>query len=299
MKFTKIFYALFFCLVSFRAESSSILAPAENVSSKPVTITSFQNYFPFSKAKLFSGGGGTVITIFDKALETALPQKNYRLDYKVFPDTDQAVSAVRQGDVDIFLGAYYSTKLFEGLEYIFPAVINNPIYLMTTPDKISNITNVQDLKKYKGIYVQNEYFSDYMITNFKNNNLSPVQTSDEAFKLLLTGEVDFMLGSYYFEYVEVVRLGLKPYIAFSNDPLWNMPLFIAMSKTKSDLATKAIQTRLHKAALSETFKSQIAETLKETVEEFERNSQGVVPPMYVRQPLENELTPADERKEEN
>ena len=181
------------------------------------------------------------------------------------------------------------------MEYIFPAVLNNPIHLVTTPDKILNIKNVQDLKKFKGIYVQNEYFSDYMITNFKNYNLTPVPNSEEAFKMLLTGESDFMLGSYYFEYAEAIRLGLKPYIVFSNQPLWNMPLFIAMSKINSNPSAKAIHTRLHKAASNEAFRNQIIKTLKQRIENFEQKSQGIVPPMYVRKSLENELTPADEK----
>lgn len=298
MKKTKIFEFLF--LFSLFAASAaplgvhafSIVSKYEADSKKEILITSFSNYRPFGYATFDSRNIGHQHSVFSKAAHQFFPREGYLLKYKAFKSAQDAATATRQGKVDVFFGAYYASDMFEGLDFVFPAVLNNPVHLMMTPDKISQIQNLDDLKNFKGIYSQEETFSDYMLKNFENSGVQSVSTTDDAYRMLILGEADYILGSSYYNRICLAEKGLKGYITFSKTPLWNMPLFFGISKASKN--SKQFSAYFKKMLSNENFKTKILQDLKQAVEEIEAQSQGVVPPMYIRQAHENEKTPADE-----
>lgn len=256
-----------------------------------IKVTSFPDYFPFAVLKEPTARQ-PLVTIFDKGLKEFAQQGNFEIKYLTFEDYPSAVSGVRRGKADLLLGAYYATKLYSGLEYIYPAALHNPIHVIMLPKNISKVEKVEDLKNLKGIYIESEHFSDYMLKNFENFNIKPVKTPYEAYEKLFVGDVDFVIGSYYYNYAYTLQTGLNNYVAFSKAALWNMPLFLTISKASP--ISKQLRTSLTQFINTDVFKQSISDELQNKMHELEEKSRGVVPPKFVRVESFNELTPADE-----
>ncbi len=256
-----------------------------------INATSFPDYFPISY-RTQNGNYSSLLTIFAPALEQMAEAENFKIEYILKNKYSDAVENVRRGDIDILLGMYYATKQYSGLEYIFPAVLDNPVYIIMLPQNISRVSKPEDLKQLRGIYIAKEYFSDYMQSNFKNYNMQPAETPLQAYEKLFTGEADYIAGGYYYNYVEICRLGLKDYVSFSKSPLWKMPMFIGISKASEH--HQKVGKALKKYAAQADFRQLIGDMLKEWVQKTERESQGVVPPMFVKKASAEEKTPADE-----
>ena len=93
-------------------------------------------------------------------------------------------------------------------------------------------------------------------------------------------------------YGKTIEMGLKGYVSFSTKALWDMPMFIAISKDMKN--AKTVHELFRRLVANPDFAENMKKNLKIIMKEKEEQSQGVVPPMYVRQVQENELTPADE-----
>ncbi len=67
-------------------------------------------------------------------------------------------------------------------------------------------------------------------------NIEKVDNSYDLFKKLFDKEIDYIIGGRYFYMIEASKLGLQNKISFSKQALWDMPLFIGISKTYRDRA---------------------------------------------------------------
>lgn len=283
---------MFFWLDSFAAQIV-VTSKDDEGQKRQIMATSFPDYEPFSVTTAKGTSGDELHTVFDDAFK--LFSEENRLEYLTvsYPSYQEAVNMVRQGETDILLGSYYGSKIYSGLEYVYPAVLHNPIHVVMLPDQISKISAVDDLSKLRGIYIQSEYFSDYMLQNFKNYNISSVPTPYEAYEQLFTGKIDYIIGSYYFNYVYALKTGLKDYVAFSKSTLWNMPLFVSVSKaSKRGISIKNALTRFFEKG---TFSQAVSKALEDYIHQLENQSIGIVPPKFVRLESLNEQTPADEQ----
>lgn len=292
MKKVLCFLVLVMMIFSQFAMAQSMVSTKKKNLRSVVKMTSFPDYPPFSEKSVMKNSN-ILYTLFDSGLELFAKSGDYKLEYVVFDDYEKAIENVRQGNVDLALGIYYATEMYSGLQYIYPAALHNPVHVVMLPQNISSVENVDDLKKMKGIYIQSEYFSDYMMANFKNFAIEPVATPYEAYEQLFTGKVDFIVGSYYFNYAYVLRTGLKDYVAFSKESLWNMPLFFGVSKASENSSKVAVA--LKQFVVTEPFKQSISSKLQEKIHKIEEESRGVVPPKFVRVESLQEVTPADEQ----
>ena len=259
---------------------------------KGVKLTSFPDYAPISYVAEDDRGREYLRTIFSEPLQEFAQLGNFKLEYILMENYDEAVSKVRRGELDVLIGIYYGTKQYDGLEYIYPAVLNNPVNVIMMPQSVAKVKNSEDLKALKGVYSQEEYFSDYMLKNFASFNIKPAESTLAAYEKLFTGEVDYIVGTYYYNYVKACELGLKNYISFSQTAMWNMPMFFGVSKTAPDY--KRISALLKKTVAKPDFISKLNTALKAEVKKLELNSQGVVPPEFVRKSADADVTPADE-----
>jgi len=291
MSLIKKICVLFICFGAVNAWALSILKVSENAVNKQLIYTSYSDYFPFGY-KTNQRSVDTLSSVFKDSLLELLPQNKTLMSFRHYPTLKDTIYNLNDGKIDVFLGAFYATESFNNLDFIFPSVLNNPIHLIMVPNKISQVKKASDLKALKGIYLENEMFGDYMLKTFQNLNMTPVENADKAYEALLTGQADFILGSYYYHYAQIVERGLKEYVAFSSTPLWNMPMFIALSKNIQD--RKEIHEYFKRLASSDGLKNTILNHIKKLISEKEQQSLGVVPPMYVRKTQQKEQTPADE-----
>ncbi len=292
MKILRILGFCLMCFAGFNAEAFSILTRKEDTNTQVLRVASFPDYFPFGYVSRDLRHSLVLDSVFIKTLEQYVSQKDYRIERMPFESLNEAMSALRENGADVFVGAYYASSAFDYLEFVFPAVLVNPVHLMTTPDKIQKLHKLDDLKNMKGIYNAEEYFADYVKDKLKEMGVEPVASADEAYRQILTGEADFLLGSYYYNYGKTVEMGLKGYVSFSTKALWGMPMFIAISKDMKN--AKTVHELFRRLVANPDFAENMKKNLKIIMKEKEEQSQGVVPPMYVRQVQENELTPADE-----
>lgn len=297
MKFLTNIIFIFSFLLSLEARAISILQGAEETPTGKIYITSFSDYFPFGYKVIGTDATDTLGSVFRDVFTKLKPSNiSIAIAYNYFNTTREAALDMKSGKTHVFFGAFYATSLFDDFDFIYPAVLNDPIHLMMLPERINEIKSIEDLKKFKGIYVQSEMFSTYILNVFEDLSLTPVETNDEAYQKLLLGEADFMLGSFYYQYVKVIESGLKGYIAFSSRPLWNMPMFIALSKRLEN--RKSVHEYFRKIVSNEAFKQKLLERIKQIIEDKEEEFIGAVPPMYIKQKDKNELTPADEMLKE-
>lgn len=147
-----------------------------------LTLTSFPNYPPIATTEYDYRHAEYLQTIFNDALQEFAKLGEFKLIYVLSENYDEAVNVVRRGNVDVLLGIYYGSKRYSGLEYVYPAVINNPINIIMLPQTVAKVKNTNDLKMLKGTYSNEEYFSDYMLKNFESFNMKPTETTLSAYE---------------------------------------------------------------------------------------------------------------------
>ena len=276
-------------------KAQSLITDKANTDRTFVTMTSFSDYFPISQV-VNRRGYDVLETIFNKVLSRLEKSDNFEISFVGEKNYEQAVSGVRRGKTDVLLGMYYATKMYSGLDYIFPAVLNNPVHVVMLPETEAKVGKVEDLQKLKGVYNRQEYFSDYVIKNFQDLGVVGVDNAEEGYRKLFSGEVDYLIGSYYYNYVKVCELGLKGYVTFSKQALWNMPMFIGVSKSSRN--HKKVAASLKKLAESQGFIDEVNASLRESIAEVEAQTQGIVPPDFIKKDSGGILTPADEAEME-
>jgi len=252
-------------------------------------MSTFTDYPPFGYT---AEGLGTEWSFLDKAMDLFAKKNNMEIKYRSGDNYQDTIDQLLRGKTDILLGIYHDTKIYTGLEYVFPAVLNNPVHLVMLPQNIGKIKTSEDLKNLHGVYIARDHFSDFVAGNLKKYHVESVPDSLTAYEKLFTGEIDYVIGSYYYNYVEVLNLGLADYVSFSKQAIWNMPLFIGLSKA-SHYYGKTNSLLKHFIA-TEEFKQAVTSGLKEKIAQIERQTQGIVPPKFVRAQSAAELTPADE-----
>ena len=256
-----------------------------------IKSTSYPDFPPFSYLQQ-EGVIEYPVSIFFVAFEDALSTNNVYTEYNFLSSYNDNVEQTRIGKTDILLGVYNETqngfKNFDHIEYIFPAVLHNPVNLIMLNGKQTKIKNIDDLKNLRGIYVSSEYFSDYLYDRFKYLNAKPVNSALKAYEQLFLDKADYIIGSYYYHYVSALQNGLKNYLSFSKKPLWNMPMFIGISK-KSKYFNR-LKILLSKKVAEPSFADKIKEELKKQVHKFEQHTTGVVPPSFVSDSAPEEQT---------
>ena len=78
--------------------------------------------------------------------------------------------------------------------------------------------------------------------------------------------------------IEALKLGIYNKVSFSKQSIWNMPLFIGISKTSIH---KKLHSRTFTALMEkpETTK-RIEQILIDTIKKVEKETEGVVPPSF-------------------
>jgi hypothetical protein len=98
------------------------------------------------------------------------------------------------------------------------------------------------------------------------------------FEKLFTKEADYIISSYYFGMLEAIRLGLKKQIAPAKEALWNIPVFVGVSKTSRN--RELISKRLTKYLNEPQNTDMLKRNIQNVINDFEKKYQGVVPPTF-------------------
>ena len=284
----KILLALFLLLTAVSNAFAVNMVQKEDVLKRNMIYSGLPDFPPFSyytevrSAYILNGA-------FLKPLREAFKSYSFTpTPYKITEDEIKnpklLLLSARSGEFQIFIGAMTDTKLFTGLEFVYPAVISDPIHIITTPDGQDAIKSFNDLLKLKGVVSKEEYLSDFVVRKIQSYNVEFVDTSYDAYEKLFTGQVDYMIGSAFFNRFKSSHYGLHRYMVYSKNPIFKTPIFIAFSKITPVLEeyVKAFSEEFSKPSFGRAVKEEIIRI----IEEEEANNDGVVPPAFVKEIFE-------------
>ena len=247
--------------------------------SDKIWVTSFNDYKPFASINQKQNGFDT---IFSPLFETLEKQAHISAEYATQGTYKERLFQVVNGDIDIVIGAYYDSDAYTGIDMIYPALLTNPVTVVTMPYKTFNIKTRDDLQSLKGAIDSRELFSDHVSKQLEKLNLQKFDDSEKLYEQLFTGQIDYILTSRYYGALEQAKMGIREMVSMSKHALWDMPMFIGVSAItrKSEKIKKIIRKVLQaqQNELKEQFQQRIIDEIRETDEA----SQGVVPPSFVK-----------------
>ena len=284
---TLLFFMLFAC------EASAVnMVKKETYFDDALTVAGLPDFPPFSyyddRHRLRGALLGPTIE-FMKNQGITIEQAE--LSYQDMENTKILLTKVRSGEALLFAGAYANTVLFTGLNMLYPAAVTNPIHVIMLSDKENNIKTVSDLQNLHGVVSNSEYFNDFIRKKIEDLDVEFVDTPFEAYKKVILGEADYMLGSLYYNRIMVSRYGLGSYLSYSDLPVFKMPIFIAISKTleRRSLFEEAFQAEFKKPEYVRMVKEEIIRIINDEV----RKNEGVVPPSFSERSREEERQSPD------
>ena len=275
-----VFISLFCAVLSYKAFA---FVRYEEKHPKKVTelrVTGYIDYAPFGFVDNPNGFSyGNFHTVFQPMIDTFIKDANLKMNYILNkPTVDDLTQKVRQGEIDFMVGAYYQTELFKGLELVYPAALSNPITVFMLPNRINEVKSTADLKKLKGVRNTNEIFSDFVERKVAELKPIEVDSSYQMFEKLFRKEADYIITSYYNGMLEAIKLGIRHQIAPAKQTLWNIPMFVGVSKTSRH---REMISRYFTRYLNDKNNLEILQQhLQEMIKQFETDYAGVVPPTF-------------------
>ncbi len=184
------------------------------------------------------------------------------------------ISMIRTGQIDLLLGMYSETKLYNGIEIVYPAAFINPITIIMLPMRIDEVKSVDDLRKLKGVRIEREIFSDYVEKQIENFDVMKVKTSYELFEHLFEKKADYIVTSQYFGLIEASKLGLRNQISVAKQALWQEPMFIGISKLSKN--REMLNQRITAYLSAPENREKIKQTIIDMVNNADAQNIGVV-----------------------
>ncbi|MBE6444917.1 MAG: hypothetical protein E7019_02510 [Alphaproteobacteria bacterium] len=245
---------------------------------KEIIATGFTEYPPFGYSVKNKRGEDILASIFKPILDNMAIDNNWTPTYVLYKDYDRQVLEVKRGNIDVILGAYHDTTLYDGIELVYPAAIINPITVFMLPNRISEVKSTEDLQKLKGVRVKHEVYSNFVEKQLQFYDIESVDTTYELFERLFTKKADYILIGQYYGLIEASKLGVRNQISVARQTLWQMPMFIGVSKLSQyrKMLVQKIANHLNVPANIEEIKQKIIQM----VDKAEIDAQGVVPPTF-------------------
>ena len=271
------------------AEEENKLIKKVNYLQDTVQVVGLPDFPPFS---YYERGPDSYIlkgAFMRPIMDVAKKQKIDIVPVRILRSEEYAVKLllidVRAGTYQMFIGANSDTKLYKGLELVFPSIISNPIHIITLPDKQQDIKSFDSLRTMRGIICRSEYFSDFVLRKAKELNVTIVDTPYDAYKMLFTDKADYMLGSLYYNKIMSIRYGIEKDLAFSTMPLYKTPVFIALSKVMPLLSEylKAFKQEFSTPEFTKAVKQEIINIIDAERIKYD----GVVPPSFATEEAED------------
>ena len=276
----KIFVLLCCCLIAGRAFAMVEVKSDKNTQRRELRVTSFLDYPPFGEVIVDAYSLPKMHTIYNQFIEDFAKKNYYDLSYIIDKPYKDLVMNVLRGEIDLILGIYYDTDIYQGIEYIYPSILNNPMSVAMMPNRITEVRTMDDLKKLKGGMDSREHLADYVTKAMKNYNVVYVDNSKDLYQKLFTGEIDYVFTSYYYGIVQTSRLGIRRQVAFSKQSLWDMPLFIGISKTSR--LRKSLYSTFSKMLQNDKYRKDLEQHLIQALKQEEQQNMGVVPPSFAK-----------------
>lgn len=157
---------------------------------------------------------------------------------------EEAILALRKGEIDLLLAVYHRTALGKEVEIVTPAYFKNYFTVYFKKGNELPIESYQDLVGLKGIVRKEEMIYPMIYQRLPRGvQLTEVLSAAKAFEMLMNEEVDYILGSPYALEGELRRYKMQDDIVSDGAVLGTATLFFAISKNspcyslKEDIST--------------------------------------------------------------
>lgn len=256
----------------------------KNVEKKDVIAFGYYDYPPFGKLIDKGGRGRIYETVIGDFVTSVLSNYEYIVNYVNRNSGykykyNQLIEKIRrENTIDLILGMFSQTELYEGIDIVYPSIVDNPIAIIALPANAEKIKSVGDLKNFKGAVNSQELMSDYVKKEMSALPLVKADNHNKLFEMLFKGEIDYILTGYYYGSIEASNLGLKNKLVFSKQSIWNMPIFIGVGKNSP--YREPLMSILGKASGFKGVKERMNQKIIEAVERADIQNRGVVPPRY-------------------
>ena len=278
---------LFYILILLTAATQSCFAQnmvqKESYLKDDVYALGVPDYPPFSYYEPTSRAGAIYYSAFLKPLQDIAKKNDFKLKDSPFvniPTLENVILDIRSGKAQFFLGAYSNTKMFTGIELIYPATVSNPIHVITLPETQEKIKSAKDLANLKGVISKTEYLSDFVLRKIKPLKLTYLDSPYDTYEKLFNGEADYIIGSLYYNRIMASRYGIEQYLSYSSKPLFKIPVFVALSKLtpQMSLYEKILVAEFNKPDFGNAVKGEILRIVEEEI----AKNQGIVPPAFAQ-----------------
>lgn len=207
----------------------------------------------------------------------------------VYPGSDyhEQVESFERGElieINARFGVYFEEYPYSKNEYLYPAVFENKVYIITSARNKLTLNDKGELKNYKGLYIKKDNVSSYVLKEFIDLGMTETTTYSEAYQKLLTGEADYIAASYYPSLIALYKEGIRDYVVYSKAPVWKMSMFL---RVKPNVKAHPKYEMLQKYLRSSQFKKTREDAFNEVIEIYKNTTSGIVPPTYIKSTEEN------------
>lgn len=196
-----------------------------------------------------------------------------------FPSYNRTISALKRGDIDLLLAAYYRPQdLGRGTTILTPGYFRNVFTAYFKKGKEIPVTSLTDLEGWRGIIRREENVYPLIYQKLPRGiNLTQVSTAKRAFEMLMNDEADYLISSPYTAEAELRRYKLNNDIVPASQVLLDSNLFFVFT-TNSDCWK--LKEKFSEALQEEEFSTpQIEEMVLKLIDEWGekfRNEPGLI-----------------------
>lgn len=202
--------------------------------SRPIRVATTSNNRPFGWAEWVRSSGSNYLVSKGFGLDVFESlAKKLKLRYQVFGyTTDQeAINELKKGNVDLLIGVYTpNSTIGRGASVIFPAFFSNVFTVYYLKENAFEVHGYSSLRNKKGVIRRTENIYPLFSQHITDDMSISLETTEDAFKKLLSGEVDYLIGSPYSIEAELRRYKLHDRIVSSEKGIFDAAMFMVLTR---------------------------------------------------------------------
>ena len=181
-----------------------------------------------------SVGGGTKLVSkgFGIELFDALAKKlNIKYESVGYTKDEKAIIDLKRGNLDLLIGVYTPQQTTgKGTTAVFPAIFTNVFSVYSPKDNFFNAKGYSDLNHKKGLLRRSEHIYPLLSSHITEEMSISLDNTESAFKKLVSGEADYLIGSPYSVEAELRRYKLHEYILPAEKGIFESAMFMVLTR---------------------------------------------------------------------
>ena len=157
------------------------------------------------------------------------------LSYQIvgFTDDKEALLALKRGEVDLLIGIYTPETILGGNSVVvYPAIFSNIFSVYYRKDRPFEVTDYKSLAGKSGVMRRSENIYPLFSMRLPVDTSISVETTEGAFKKILSGEADFLIGSPYSLEAELRRYKLHDEIVSAPQAISQAAMYMVLTHAR-------------------------------------------------------------------